>query len=190
MSGCTASSFHRLLPQCPDSVGSGIFTLSTADSVWQRLLENSLLCALPFCCGLQYGYVGDLPIFRGIVLSMNWLRRMRVSQWIALVLIVLLVTGLGCYQLYAFATTNWLYPVLYFALLLLVTVSPIFCFRKTHYLHIHHYFIFGALAPLFSIHDPVSVVCQHLCLGIMVEGLTTWGPDDYLIPYAGYDSPA
>jgi len=49
--------------------------------------------------------------------------------------------------------------------------------RKTHYLHMHHYFIFGTLIPLAAFSHPVSVVALGLVAGIYTEGAARWGYD-------------
>jgi hypothetical protein len=59
------------------------------------------------------------------------------------------------------------------AILALATIT--WLLRGHYYFHIHHYFLFGFFIPWTRFRNPVSLVCQALCAGVYVEGISEWG---------------
>jgi len=57
------------------------------------------------------------------------------------------------------------------ALLLLVTAV----LYRSHYFHIHHYFVGLMFIPWMRFPHPITLVCLGLCSGVFVEGTARWG---------------
>ena len=47
--------------------------------------------------------------------------------------------------------------------------------QEQYSVYIHHYFLFGFFIPFARFRNPVSMVCQAVCAGGYVEGVSEWG---------------
>ena len=103
-------------------------------------------------------------------------------QWTVLLLAVGVVLGAVIFQIIRFVLDDfWVFPLTYAGIIFLTLFTIVCVRRRTHSVHIHHYFIFAALCPLFNTHHPASAVFQALCMGIAVEGVSRWGADHLMI---------
>merc|ERR1711871_880062 len=80
-----------------------------------------------------------------------------------------------------------LYQTAYFAWYAAWTVTVVagmsavtFFLRRSHHIHVHHFFLCSMLLPYTGFRNPVSAVCQGLLAGIYVEGVARFGMGYYV----------
>jgi len=151
-------------------------TLEPFDSAWHSIVcRNVLGFALPFFVALHWYYLQAIPQIN-YSLTLKDLQNMHPVGQLVFLAGTLLVAGLvvyhlmlawreGCLGLYAGALAG--------ALGILVVVS--LALQERYSVHIHHYFLFGFFIPFARFRNPASLVCQAVCAGGYVEGVSEWG---------------
>jgi len=141
-----------------------------------------------FFVGLQFTYLDSIMLFRraGDKFGTPSLWKTYTSTELALI-IPIIISILGCiaYQLYLivlFGLVIW-YAVFY-GIVLFVLIVPTVILRKTYYLHMHHYAIFGLLIPFFAFPNFFSLSWLGVVSGVYVEGISRWGMAKWWYPGA------
>ena len=143
---------------------------------WLGALKwNGLGYVLPFSLGLQYYYLQSISI---INYSLTWsdLSRMPVAGKAVFLGLAALIATVAVYHIYLAHKERIAVPyVLSFVGAVLVLASVTWLLHEDYYFHAHHYFFFGFFIPWTRFRNPVSLVCQGVCAGIYVEGVSEWG---------------
>ena len=159
--------------------------VSVESSFPAYFLYMAFCYCLPFFVGLHFTYPDFSPWFQQIELNNHGLKRLTASHWIFLVVVVVLGGCFAAYQTYLFYLEDMLWWYLLgigVFMLGLVAVVVLMTQRYDHYLHIHHYQLFGGLMILTRFQNSLSAVMQGLLAGAYVEGVARWGMDALLIP--------
>ncbi|KAG2382887.1 hypothetical protein C9374_004854 [Naegleria lovaniensis] len=157
---------------------------NTQSTLFEYLLCNGLF-GVAFYIGLQFTYLDKIEPLQKfgdtIVNSTRW-KEIAFWEWIGLIMTGLAVITLILLQLFMFFTQLGPHILLSFIIgyLLVVTILAILYlshFRKTHYLHMHHYFLVALLIPMLRIRNVflIGVIACGICLGVYCEGITRWG---------------
>jgi len=132
-----------------------------------------------FFVGLQFTYLDSILLFRraGDKFGTPSLWKTYTRAELALI-IPIVVSIVGCvswhfYLIFLYRLVIW-YSVFY-GLIFTVLIVPTIIFRKSHYLHMHHYAIFGVLIPFFAFPNLFSLLCLGIASGVYVEGIGRWG---------------
>jgi len=130
---------------------------------------------LPFFIALHFFYLQSISV---VNYSLTWsdLSRMHPIGRGVFLGVALLITLLAAYhiRLARQAGIAAPYTLSFVAMIVLIALAT-WLLRDRYYVHLHHYFVFGVLIPWARFRNPVSVVCQAVCLGIYVEGVAEWG---------------
>ena len=151
-------------------------TLEPVAGSWRRATTRNVLCfALPFFVALHWYYLQSIPQIN-YSLTPQDLKHMHPVGQAVFIGAGLLVLGLAVYHVVLAYREKILVAyvcALVGAVGVLAAVS--WALRNHYYVHIHHYFLFGFFIPFARFRDPVSIVCQALCAGVYVEGVSEWG---------------
>jgi len=146
----------------------------SSTSEWSSISYNYIFYALPFFLGLHYRLLDDVQVLNRMFYSITWppiVEKYGRLEYTILAAILILGLGLVGFHFYLFAISGlWLYylPILIGSIILVVILLRLL--RRTHYLHLHHYFIFGSLALLTPFQNPITAFTQATLFGIAVEG--------------------
>eukprot|EP01138_Halocafeteria_seosinensis_P015165 gb/GECG01015478.1/.p1 GENE.gb/GECG01015478.1/~~gb/GECG01015478.1/.p1 ORF type:complete len:345 (+),score=-5.40 gb/GECG01015478.1/:1-1035(+) len=155
MASCTDYSERR------DSIGSQLLS---------GFLWNSVYFALPYSIGLLFSVLDEVELLNKIVLEWRYIKQWDLRVISAFTSAAVAIISALSFQLYIHYTHGRL---VYYSGAILGLVFLIACYgfyyRKTHVLHLHHYFLFGVLALLFASRHIFSVICFGICSGISVE---------------------
>jgi hypothetical protein len=150
---------------------------------WKKVASyNGLGWVLPFFVGLHFYFIRSI-IRTDISLTPAGIGRMSAYTWMVFILAAAVILGLLGYHVLLARRAGilkiWLGSMIaVVAFLVCVTVL----LRGSHYVHIHHYFLFGLLVLWLRFPDRVSSACQAISAGIAVEGVATWGMDPVWYP--------
>ena len=151
-------------------------TLEPFGGNWQRAaIRNGLGLALPFFIALHWLYLQSIPQIN-YSLTPEDLKHMHPVGQAVFLCTGLLILALAAYHAVLAHREKILVAyvcALVGAIGVLVAVS--WALRNHYYVHIHHYFMFGFFIPFARFRNPVSLVCQALCAGVYVEGISEWG---------------
>ncbi|EFC47879.1 predicted protein [Naegleria gruberi] len=165
---------------------------STTSTAFSYFLNNGIF-VIAYYIGLQFTYLDKiefLQLFGDRIANSNRWKEIRIFEWIGVLIsaiALLVVIGL---QIFTFITKSGIdiliaYALGYFFFFLFVSIVYISLshVRKTHYLHMHHYFLFLIIIPLFRStgYFNIGTLCSGLCLGIFIEGVSRWGMHGILI---------
>jgi hypothetical protein len=139
--------------------------------------------ALPFFVALHWYYLQSIPQIN-YSLTPNDLRHMHPVGQAVFLGAGLLVLGLVAYHL-TLARRGKILTAYLCALVGAVgaLAAVTWALRNHYYVHIHHYFLFGFFIPFARFRNPVSTVCQALCAGVYVEGISEWSMGTLWYPY-------
>lgn len=147
-----------------------------------EVLRNYLLFLVPLAVGLQF-YYGQRIDAINYSLTARSLSHAGPAAWIVIAALCLALAGLCAWNIWLARREGY---ALAYAGTLVAALSAIpvvtFLLRDSHYLHIHHYNVFGFFLPWLRFRHPVTLVALGLCTGIFIEGVTTWGMDAMWIP--------
>lgn len=151
-------------------------TLEPFDSDWRSVVVRNVIgFALPFFVALHWYYLQSIPQLN-YSLTLKGLQTMHPIGQLVFLAGGLLVAGLVVYHLVLARREGYL--GLYAAALVgavgvLAVVSLVL--QEQYSVYIHHYFLFGFFIPFARFRNPVSMVCQAVCAGGYVEGVSEWG---------------
>jgi len=99
----------------------------------------------------------------------------KVKEIFTIIPIILFIVSLIVWHCYLIIDEGlWSYYLIAYGSFLTLLIGVSLLIRRTHYLHMHHYFIFGSLIPLSAFQTILSVFSQGVITGIMVEGVSRW----------------
>ena len=139
------------------------------------LLWNGLGYVLPYFIGLHWLYLQTIP---QINYSLTWhdLTHMHPVGKVVFLAGGVLILGLVIYHLLLAYREGILVPYISTFLAGILVIAGISWMLRGRYTpHIHHYFFFGYFIAWARFRTPVSLVCQGLCAGVYVEGISEWG---------------
>lgn len=149
---------------------------------------NYFCYVVPFLVGCNYFFLDRIPTLNRMFYKLTWppfVSMYRGSDWLVLGGIILLAASLVSVHLYLMIADE-LFLLVYYgpALVGLIgaLVSMTYVLRRSHHLHLHHYFIFGVLLACTPFQNPITAMTQALLLGVYVEGIATWGMDPIFPP--------
>jgi hypothetical protein len=150
-------------------------TLEPSTGSWRNAAKRNMLgFALPFFIALHWFYLQSIPQINYSLTPQDLMRMHPVGKAV-FIGAGLLILGLAVYHFVLAHRENILVKyacALVGAIGLLAAVSWVL--RDHYYVHIHHYFLFGFFIPFARFRNPVSLVCQALCAGVFVEGVSEW----------------
>ncbi|KAF2070714.1 hypothetical protein CYY_007968 [Polysphondylium violaceum] len=131
-----------------------------------------------FLLGLHYTYLDKIMFLRAVGDKFGtpslWYTY-KLKEICAIVPIILFILSLVVWHCYLIIDEHlWSYYLIAYGGFLTLLIGVALLIRKTHYLHMHHYFIFGSLIPLSAFQTILSVFSQGVITGIMVEGVSRW----------------
>ena len=169
--------FIKLMFSAPLLYALGVRrTLEPFGSDWRSVVGRNVLgFTLPFFVALHWYYLQSIPQIN-YSLTLKDLQHMHPAGQMAFLAGGLMIAGLvayhlvlarreGCLGLYAASLAG--------AVGILAVVSLVL--HERYSMHIHHYFLFGFFIPFARFRNPLSVVCQAVCAGGYVEGVSEWG---------------
>jgi len=132
-----------------------------------------------FFLGLQFTYLDSIMIFRKAGDKFGspslWKTYTR-SELLFIFPIILLVVGCVAYHISLIVIHKlYIWFSVFYGIIFLAILMPTLLLRKTHYLHFHHYAIFGLLIPFFAFPNIFSLAWLGIVSGIYVEGISRWG---------------
>lgn len=151
-------------------------------------ISFNILFLFSFFVGIQFTYLDYIMMFRtagdkfGSPSLWKTYTKRELMLIIPLALGILLVVAFQVYLISVQGLLVW-YGVFYL-LVTLGLVVPTVILRKSYYLHLHHYVIFGILIPFFAFPYKISVIFLGLMTGIYVEGIARWGMSGIWYPGA------
>lgn len=151
-------------------------TLNPFTEPWRTtVIRNGLGFALPYGIALHWYYLQSIPQINYSLTPAD-LRHMHPAGQVVFLCAGMLMLALGVFHFVLAYREKYLATyagVLAGALGLLAAIS--WALHDHYYVHIHHYFLFGFFIPFARFRHPVSRVCQALCAGVYVEGISEWG---------------
>jgi len=142
---------------------------------WRRALAwNVAGYAAPFFVALHWLYLQRIP---HINYSITWadLSSMHPVAYVVFGLAALVMASLTFFHFHLAHKEGVLgLYLLTFAGAIAVIAGISWFFRAEYNFHIHHYFLFGFFIPWARFKHPVSLICQALCAGVYVEGISEW----------------
>ncbi|MBI1317830.1 MAG: hypothetical protein GC168_02640 [Candidatus Hydrogenedens sp.] len=138
---------------------------------------------IPFFLMLHWEYVGQTFPWLNHSLTPWAFKRMTPASIAVFASGTLLVTFIALYH----GRLAWKERILRpytgsFAALLAAVVLITFVLQRTHYPHIHHWFIGIMFIPWLRFPHPLTLVCLGLSSGLFVEGAARWGMDTLWYP--------
>eukprot|EP00658_Telonema_sp_P-2_P044364 TRINITY_DN3222_c0_g1_i5.p1 TRINITY_DN3222_c0_g1~~TRINITY_DN3222_c0_g1_i5.p1 ORF type:complete len:298 (+),score=67.12 TRINITY_DN3222_c0_g1_i5:81-974(+) len=150
----------------------------SAITIREYAIFNVMYYVFPFFIGLNWTHFQRWKPLRGISLSPAGIKQLMTSSTACIVVAAALpgVVGAIVYHIWLIhkSTYSWLFLGYVCVLVLGIGVTS-FAVRRTHEVHLHHFFTTCVLIPLTSFHTPVSAVCQSLLAGIYIEGSARFG---------------
>ena len=159
-------------------------TLEPFNGDWRAVvLRNSCCFALPFFIALHWYYLQAIPQVN-YSLTASDLGRMPPEGRIVFLSAGVLMLGLVLYHLLLAYRANILFPYAgAFSGSIAVLALLSWMLSGRYSVHIHHYFLFGFFIPFARFKHPVSLVCQAVCAGVYVEGISEWGMSTLWYPH-------
>eukprot|EP00743_Colponemidia_sp_Colp-15_P005679 GILK01006104.1.p1 GENE.GILK01006104.1~~GILK01006104.1.p1 ORF type:complete len:278 (+),score=9.09 GILK01006104.1:34-867(+) len=151
-------------------------------------LGTSLYFVIPFFVGLHFTYFDTSPTFQSLGCKVPLPSQWHLITWreaVALLCSVGLVGLIVGFHVTLLVEHDWIHRLGlgYLASTTVVWVISKTC-QQTHYLHMHHYFLFLPLLPCMWFRTPISTISQALIFGVYVEGIAVWGMDPILVAKA------
>lgn len=142
--------------------------------IWSRVLWTGLGYAVPFFVALHWFFLQRIPQIN-YSLTQKDLTHMHPVGQAVFICGGLLIAGLTIYHVVLAHRERILLPYLsgFIGSLALFT-GVTAALQGRYYLHVHHYFLFGFFIPFTRFKNPVSLVCQAICAGVYVEGVSEW----------------
>jgi len=159
-------------------------TLEPFNGDWRTiLLRNGVCFAFPFFVALHWYYLQAIPQVN-YSLTARDLGRMPPVGWIVFLSAGVVMLGLAVFH-FVLAYRAHCLPLYAGALIGIIAELAIFSWVLSgrYSVHIHHYFLFGFFIPFARFKHPVSIVCQALCAGVYVEGISEWGMSTLWYPH-------
>jgi hypothetical protein len=133
---------------------------------------------LPYLIGLHFTYLDRIKF-----LQLAGDKCTTPSEWttcaaaetcfcLAMTLVGVLYVSWGAYQMVSLGYA--LFYLIGYAAVGIFTVLVTWLLRDSHYLHFHHYMLFGSCIPLFVFPDAYGAVGLGLATGPYVEGIARW----------------
>lgn len=135
---------------------------------------NGLAYAAPFFAALHWDYLSMLP-YVNHSLTFSDFERMHPVGRAVFGAGGVLILALAAYHGVLARREGILAPYLGAMCAVIGGIALVTWFlHDSHYLHVHHYFLFGIFIPFTRFPTPLSTVCQALCAGVYVEGVASW----------------
>ena len=88
-------------------------------------------------------------------------------------------TNILSYIYIVYKKFNWIGLERYIMCLLIIPLMYVGLFYQflndgKHGFHLHHWFLFGYLAIFSDLHTPISRVCNAICMGIFINGISAY----------------
>lgn len=155
-----------------------IHTPVDKEVVYQEVLYNLSYYVLPFYFGLNWTHLQRWKPLRGVSASPAGIKQLMSTPQACVVVAAALPLVLGAlgYHIHLIATSEYTGLYLGYTLglvggIVLTTVLV----RRSHEIHLHHFFTTCVLIPLTSFDSPISAICQSLLAGIYIEGSARFG---------------
>ncbi|EGC33333.1 hypothetical protein DICPUDRAFT_154633 [Dictyostelium purpureum] len=155
-------------------------TKNTQDgySAAESFFYNYFAFFLSFLLGLHFTYLDRNLFLRSMGdkfgTPMLW-KTFKASELMALIPVLLFILAMAALHIYLIIQDKlWEYFAIAYSIFFAVLIGVSLVFRKTHYLHMHHYFIFGSLVPLTGFQTVLSLISLGAVSGIAVEGVSRW----------------
>ncbi|EGG14933.1 hypothetical protein DFA_10807 [Cavenderia fasciculata] len=162
-----------------NSNGDSTTTTTTTTTANQTFIYNYVTYFIPYFIAIHFTYLDhNLLVLRKAGHKLGtpslW-KTYNFQEIIAIVPMILLVLSLLTWHLYLIAINGlWKYYLIVYGTVLSIVLTINYILAKTHYLHIHHYIIFGSLIPFTAFNNALSSFCLGVATGITVEGVSRW----------------
>ncbi|GAM28389.1 hypothetical protein SAMD00019534_115650 [Acytostelium subglobosum LB1] len=138
-------------------------------------LYNYFAFVVPFVIGLHYTYLDHNLFLRSVGDKFGtpslWYTY-EPKELLTIIPIILTILCIIAWHIYLMIVQDvWIYFLVGYSIYFIVLIGVTMVWRKTHYLHLHHYFIFGSLIPLSAFQTIPSAICLGLITAITVEGI-------------------
>jgi len=148
---------------------------------YEIIMKNFLFFCVPFTLILHYFHLRKIKILSKLVLTPKYIKAWTPLQWIIAISGVTLISFIVSKQFFHYTTEyssniSFLYSCYFFGLIFTIALFTLIM-KKTHFLHLHHYFLAMVFMPFFSVQDEVNLVFLALIFGLMIEGASKWGID-------------
>ena len=144
---------------------------------------NFMLYILPFFIGLNWTHFQSLPFIDGISLSPQGMRKLRANKAALGALLPIMAfsaVALVVHVALLWQTAYFGWYVGWTALVVAGMSVVTFMLRRSHHIHVHHFFLCSMLLPYTGFCNPISAVCQGLLAGVYVEGVARFGMGYYV----------
>eukprot|EP00026_Physarum_polycephalum_P007555 Phypoly_transcript_07618.p1 GENE.Phypoly_transcript_07618~~Phypoly_transcript_07618.p1 ORF type:complete len:443 (+),score=33.17 Phypoly_transcript_07618:147-1475(+) len=155
-----------------------LFEPEEVNNPTKQFLANYFGFTIPFFIGLQFTYLDHILFLRYMGDKFGtpslW-KTYTFKELSVMIPIVLAISAAVFWHVYLVITSKLIviYAIFY-SIVATFFLLPTYLLRKTHYLHVHHYAIFGSLIPLAAFPNIFSMICLGLLSGIYVEGISRW----------------
>ncbi|KYQ99653.1 hypothetical protein DLAC_03590 [Tieghemostelium lacteum] len=153
-------------------------SLKSLNSIGKCFLYNYFSYCIPYVLGLHYTYLDKIQLLQlagdkfGTPSLWN---TFKLKELVIIVPVVIFILALVVYHCYLLVIDHlWWYFLIAYFIYFFILFFITWLLRKTHYLHMHHYFIFGSLIPFSAFQTVLSSISLGLLAGIMTEGVSRW----------------
>jgi len=153
----------------------------TTSNHYDNIIKNFFFFCVPFTIILHYFHLRKIKALSNINLkpqSMKSWTPIQCCVGIFLLLWSCFVVGkqfLHYSSEYSLQIT-YLYGCYMICTIFIIALTT-FILKRTHFLHLHHYFLAIVFLPFFSVQSEMNLVLLALDLGMMIEGSSKWGLD-------------
>ncbi|EFA84134.1 hypothetical protein PPL_03207 [Heterostelium album PN500] len=147
-------------------------------SIHISFVYNYFSFVIPYLLGLHYTYLDYNLFLRSVGDKFGtpslWYTY-KPKEIMTIIPIILFIVTLIVWHVYLIIADNlWEYFLIAYSIFFVILIGVSWIVRKTYYLHMHHYFIFGSMIPLSGFQNPLSSFSMGVITGITVEGVSRW----------------
>ena len=143
----------------------------SVDQIWYLFISMS--------SNLLFALLGNLNFLK-ISITDKSMDTWSIETWEFLIPVTILVVILSFYHIYiVYKKYKWIGLERYIMCLFIIPLMYVGLFYQflndgKHGFHLHHWFLFGYLAIFSDLHTPISRVCNAICIGIFVNGISAY----------------
>ena len=145
------------------------------------ILKNFIFFCIPFVITLHYFHIRKIQVFSNMILTPKHIREWTTCQWILFFSSFIIITYLVLKQFNDYPKQfdkQIVFVYLSYILSVAFTITTVtMLLKKTHDVHLHHYFMGMFFMPLVSVQGELNLVILAHLFGLCIEGAAKWGLD-------------